>query len=77
MSLILTLFLFTLLTLAAIGYFADQRAARGDKTVTPGLSLLPGDIKYESADGRVKFYFPIVTSIVASIVLSIALRLFQ
>lgn len=77
MSLLLTLFLFSLLSLAAVGYFADQRAKAGDKTVTPGLTLLPGDIKYESQDGRVKVYFPVVTSIVLSLVLSLALRLFQ
>jgi len=34
--------------------------------VTPGLSFLPGDIKYESPGGNVRVYFPIVTSIVLS-----------
>ncbi len=77
MSLFLTLLVFSLAVLAGIGYLADKRAAGGDTSVTPGLSLLPGDIKYESQDGRVKVYFPVVTSIVLSIVLSVALRLFQ
>ena len=37
------------------------------------LSLLPGDIKYESPSGRFIFYFPIATSIVVSIILSLVL----
>jgi hypothetical protein len=44
--------------------------------VTPGLSFLPGDIKYESPGGNVRVYFPIVTSIVLSVVLTMILRLF-
>ena len=44
--------------------------------VTPGLSFLPGDIKYESPGGNVRVYFPIVTSIVLSVVLTLILRLF-
>lgn len=67
-------FLVILAVLVAIGRVADTRASAGDQTVTPGLTLLPGDIKYESADGRVKVYFPVVTSIVLSVVLSLALR---
>lgn len=72
----LQLFVATLAALALVGWLADKRAASGDTNVTPGLHLLPGDIKYESQDGRVKVYFPIVTSIVVSIVLSLVLRLF-
>jgi len=44
--------------------------------VTPVLSFLPGDIKYESPGGNVRVYFPIVTSIVLSVVLTLVLRLF-
>ena len=44
--------------------------------VTPGLSFLPGDIKYESSGGNVRVYFPIVTSIVLSVVLTLILRFF-
>jgi hypothetical protein len=44
--------------------------------VVPGLSFLPGDIKYESPGGNVRVYFPIVTSIVLSIVLTLILNLF-
>jgi NADH dehydrogenase len=38
--------------------------------VTQRLSFLPGDIKYESSGGNVRVYFPIVTSIVLSVVLT-------
>jgi len=44
--------------------------------VMPGLSFLPGDIKYESPGGNVRVYFPIVTSIALSVVLTLILRLF-
>lgn len=44
----------------------------------PWLGNLPGDIRYESKN--VKFYFPLATmlllSLIASIVLNIVLRLF-
>ena len=44
-------------------------------TVPPGESFLPGDIKYESPKGNVRIYFPIVTSIVLSILFTwIAVR---
>jgi len=41
------------------------------------LSLLPGDIKHESPSGNFRFYFPITTSIVISIVLTLVLWLFS
>jgi hypothetical protein len=37
--------------------------------VTPGLSFLPGDIKYESPGGNVRVYFPIVLSVVLTLIL--------
>jgi hypothetical protein len=40
-----------------------------------GLGRLPGDIVYES--DRVKFYFPIVTSIIISLLLSLLFWLFR
>ena len=40
----------------------------------PWLGNLPGDISYER--GNTRFYFPIVTSIVVSILLTIVFRLF-
>lgn len=67
-----------MLTLGAIAHFAEQTSARredGDGT-RADLRLLPGDIKYESPSGNFKFYFPVTTSIVLSIVLTLLLRLF-
>lgn len=39
------------------------------------LGRLPGDIHYES--GNTSFHFPIVSCIVASIIINIVLRLFR
>jgi hypothetical protein len=44
-------------------------------TVPPGDSFLPGDIKYESPNRNVRIYFPIVTSIVLSVLFTLILRL--
>jgi len=41
------------------------------------LGRLPGDIRYSSDSGNTRFYFPIVTMIVISIVASILLNLFS
>ena len=70
-----TIFIVVVLALACIGWLADRRATAKGSDVTPGLSLLPGDIKYEK--GNVRVYFPIVTSIVLSVVLTLILRLFS
>jgi hypothetical protein len=43
-------------------------------TVPPGESFLPGDIKYESGNGNVRIYFPIVTAIVLSVLFTLILR---
>ena len=43
-------------------------------TVPPGESFLPGDIKYESPNGNVRIYFPIVTAIVLSVLFTLILR---
>jgi Protein of unknown function (DUF2905) len=43
-------------------------------TIPPGQSFLPGDIKYESSQGNVRIYFPIVTSIVLSVLFTLMLR---
>jgi hypothetical protein len=71
------IFIVTLAALAFVGWLADRRAAANRSNVTPGLSLLPGDIKYESPSGNVRVYFPIVTSIVLSVVLTLILRFFS
>jgi hypothetical protein len=75
MNSLLGIFTIILLSLAMIGWLADRRAADKDPGVTPGLPLLPGDFKYESSNGKVRIYFPIVTSIILSLMLSIILRL--
>ena len=62
-----------MLTLGLVSYMSGKRrpaAQRGHM-----LSLLPGDIKYESPSGRFRFYFPITTSIVISIILTLVLWL--
>ena len=65
-----------MLTLGLVSYFSSKRA---NKPPQAGhmLSLLPGDIKYESPSGKFRFYFPITTSIVISIVLTLVLWLFS
>ena len=72
----LEVFIVVLLALAFVGWLADRLAAANRPDVTPGLSFLPGDIKYQSPRGNVRVYFPIVTSIVLSVVLTLILRLF-
>jgi hypothetical protein len=72
----LKIFIVVVLALAFIGWLADRRVAANRSGVTPGLSFLPGDIKYESPKGNVRIYFPIVTSIVLSVLLTLILRLF-
>src|SRR5215469_12216788 len=42
--------------------------------VPPGESFLPGDIKYESPNGNIRIYFPIVTAIILSILFTLTLR---
>jgi len=37
-------------------------------------TFLPGDIKYESPNGNVRIYFPIVTAILLSLVFTLILR---
>jgi Protein of unknown function (DUF2905) len=65
-----------MLTLGALAYLIEKQGADRDAP-PPVYTLLPGDIKYESPDGNFRFYFPITTSIVVSIVLSLALWLFS
>jgi hypothetical protein len=43
-------------------------------TVPPGETFLPGDIKYESPNGNVRIYFPIVTAIILSLLFALILR---
>jgi hypothetical protein len=76
MDTFIQIFIVLMLALAFIGWLADRRAAARETDVTPGLSLLPGDIKYESRDGNIRIYFPIITSIVLSVLLTLILRFF-
>ena len=62
------------LTLGGIAHLAQVLGRTDHNNKTPAYSLLPGDIQYESQDGRFKFYFPVTTSIVLSIVLSLLMR---
>jgi hypothetical protein len=63
------------LSLGLIGNIAQWRAQkRGESQILP-LTLLPGDIKYESQNGNFKFYFPITTSILVSLILTLVMRL--
>jgi hypothetical protein len=77
MDTFLKIFIVVMLALAFIGWLADRRAAANKSGVTPGLSLLPGDIKYESSNGNVRVYFPIVTSVVLSVVLTLLFCIFS
>ncbi len=65
------------LTLGAIAYVAEHVLRSHSSEHPPVFALLPGDIKYESPSGNFKFYFPVTTSIVLSVVLSLLLRLFS
>jgi hypothetical protein len=61
-----------MLALGLVSYVSSKRTDH-PSVESPALSLLPGDIKYESPSGRFRFYFPITTSIVVSIILSLVL----
>lgn len=62
-----------MLALGLVSYASSKRTAHTSDEAS-ALSLLPGDIKYESPNGRFRFYFPITTSIVISIILTLALH---
>ena len=74
----MTTFLITaiviMLALGLVSYLSSKRTNHAGQD-RPMLSLLPGDIKYESPSGRFRFYFPITTSIVISIILTLVLWL--
>jgi hypothetical protein len=86
----LKIFTVVILALALFNWLADRdrRADTNIPNATPGLSILtahtkfgyvpaiflPGDIKYESPNGNVRIYFPIVTSIALSVLFTLILR---
>lgn len=43
----------------------------------PFIGKLPGDIYVENKSGNVSFYFPIVTCLIISVILTIVLNLFS
>lgn len=61
------------LLLGLMSYVAERRLIHEQNRRTPGYALLPGDFKIER--GNVRFYVPVATSIVLSIVLTLLLRL--
>ena len=65
-----------MLALGIVSYLSSKRPNRGSEG-SSALSLLPGDIKYESPSGKFVFYFPIMTSIVISVILTLVLYLFR
>jgi len=69
----------TIIVMLALGLvaFVSSKRSNVETNRTSALSLLPGDIKYESPGGGFTFYFPITTSIVVSIVLSLVLYLLR
>lgn len=74
MRMFLILFGGSLAALAVLSWLrgaADSRAPERQR-----LNLLPGDIKYQSPNGNVRIEFPIVTSLVLSVVLTLLLRRF-
>jgi DUF2905 family protein len=75
----MTTFLLTtaiiMLALGLVSYVSRKRSNQSDEA--SAVSLLPGDIKYESPSGNFVFHFPIVTSIVLSIILSLVLYFFR
>ena len=75
----MTAFLLTtgviMLVLGLVSYVSGKRDNTNEES--SALSLLPGDIKYESPSGNFRFYFPITTSIIISVILTLALYLFR
>ena len=63
------------LLLTVLSFMAERRLADEPNRTTPGYALLPGDIKIEH--GNVRFYFPIATSIVLSVVMTMIVRFFS
>ncbi len=74
----ITFLLTTGIIMLALGLVSYVSSKRSDRTTeASALSLLPGDIKYESPSGRFTLCFPIATSIVISIILSVVLYLLR
>lgn len=74
MAQVLFIAIIILVTLCALAYLAQSSLGRSDTIKKPMLQLLPGDIEYQSPSGNFRFYFPVTTSIVLAIVLSLVMR---
>ena len=72
----MTTFLLTIgaimLALGLVSYVSSKWADHRSEE-SSALSLLPGDIQYESPSGKFVFYFPIMTSIIISVILTLVL----
>ncbi len=75
LSTLLSIFMAALIAFALIGLLSDQQAKHNNK-LTPGLNLLPGDISWQNESGNVRVYFPVVSSLVLSIIVSLGMWLF-
>jgi hypothetical protein len=60
------------LALGFVSYVSSRRSNYISEEAS-ALSLLPGDMKYRSPNGKFVFYFPIMTSIVVSVILTLVL----
>ena len=81
MSLFFIILLVSLVVLGGLMVWNEERISQQDPyddgaNTKQQLSLLPGDIKYQSPNGNFRFYFPITSSIVLSLVLTLVLRFF-
>lgn len=80
MDLFFTILFVTFVVLGALMAWNEERLSAKDpyddeeNSANAALSLLPGDIKYQSPSGNFRFYFPVTSSIVLSIVLTLVLR---
>ncbi len=70
-------FIAILLGLALVGQLSDAQSQKGNTSLTPGLNLLPGDLKWQNESGNVRVYFPVMSSIVLSVVLSLVMWMAQ
>jgi hypothetical protein len=68
-----TFLITALVVMLALGFVSYVSSKRSKPDQTAALSFLPGDIKYESPSGKFVFYFPVMTSIVISIILTLVL----
>jgi hypothetical protein len=73
----ITFLITTIIIMLALGFVSYMSRRRSNPDQTSALSFLPGDIKYESPGGGFTFYFPITTSIVISIILTLVLYLLR